>query len=80
MGKKYKLTISVNYEECAGCESCVALAPDLFEMSDDARAWPTQAEIIGSKEEIDEIIDRLQEVIDTCPTASIDYNVEEIEE
>jgi ferredoxin len=54
--------------------------PEYFQMSEEGKAWLTTSEIVGTKEEIDEIVSQLQEVVETCPVEGIEYTIEEIEE
>ena len=58
--------VTINQEECVGCESCVELCPDVFEFDEDAqKATVIQAE--GGDEEC------IQEAIDSCPVECIEW-------
>lgn len=56
------MAIEIN-DDCMGCESCVELCPDVFEMNDD-----------GDKAVVkdpDSSLDCVQEAIDSCPAEAI---------
>ncbi len=56
------MAIEIN-DDCMGCESCVELCPDVFEMNDD-----------GDKAQVkdpDSTLDCVQEAIDACPAEAI---------
>jgi ferredoxin len=54
----------IEFDLCEGCETCVALCPDVFEMQDDKAAVVDAAKC----SECD-----CQEAIDTCPTEAIKW-------
>jgi len=58
--------VTINQEECVGCESCVELCPDVFEFDADAE----KASVKGSYEGDEDCI---QEAIDSCPTECIEW-------
>ena len=58
--------VYIDEEACVGCESCVELAPAVFQMDDDSgKAKVVNAE--GASE------DEIQEAIDTCPSEAIHW-------
>ena len=60
MGKQ----VIIDTEECLGCESCVELCPDVFEMDDDE-----EKAVVILPEGGDE--DCIEEAISTCPAECI---------
>ena len=54
----------IEFDLCEGCETCVALCPDVFEMQDD-KAVVTDATKCSECD--------CQEAIDTCPTEAIKW-------
>ncbi len=71
MGKK--VLISVDYACCQGCGTCAAIAPDLFELRDDGKAWPVQDVV----ELDDEQMKLLEEAMRDCPLHCISYQEQE---
>ena len=51
--------IVIDEEECLGCESCVEICPDVFEMNDDEKAVV--------KDGADTDADCVEEAIASCP-------------
>lgn len=59
--------IEVNKDLCIGCGSCVAMAPDTFEFSDD-----------GFAEAIDqEVTEEVRDAAEACPTSAIEIEEED---
>ena len=56
--------IYVDEEECTGCELCVDTLPEVFEMKDDI------SKVINSSGASE---DKIQEVIDDCPSECIHW-------
>lgn len=57
------MSIVIDPDECIGCESCVEICSDVFEMDDDGeKAVVTAA---------DSEADCVDEAIETCPTEAI---------
>lgn len=57
------MAIVIDENECMGCESCVELCPDVFQMNDDGdKAIVTNA---------DSDADCVEEAIDSCPAEAI---------
>ncbi len=59
-------SVRIDDDECVGCESCVDLCPDVFEMDEEA-----EKAIVITPEGGDETC--IQEAIDTCPTECIEW-------
>jgi ferredoxin len=57
------MAIVIDEEACMGCESCVELCPDVFEMTAEEKA------IVKNPESDDECVD---EAIDSCPAECIE--------
>ena len=53
--------VEVDEDTCIGCGSCVAVAPDIFEIGDNGKA-----EVIN-----DESTEEAQEAADVCPVDAI---------
>ena len=58
----------VDYELCIGCESCVELCPEVFEVRDDGKAYVTGE---GKCDTCD-----CQEAVDICPVEAISFSEE----
>jgi ferredoxin len=58
--------VTINQEECVGCQSCVELCPDVFEFDEDAEKANVKDSYDGGQECI-------QEAIDSCPTECIEW-------
>ncbi|OIQ51624.1 Ferredoxin-1 [Pseudodesulfovibrio hydrargyri] len=57
------MAIVIDQDECIGCESCVEICPEVFEMDDDGE----KATVIAP----DSTLDCVDEAIDTCPNEAI---------
>ncbi|HHT11108.1 MAG TPA: ferredoxin [Atribacter sp.] len=57
------MALKIDEEACIGCELCVQVCPDVFEMNDDGKS------II--KPGSDENLECVDEAIDSCPTSAI---------
>ncbi|RMG73019.1 MAG: ferredoxin [Nitrospirae bacterium] len=55
----------IDWDLCEGCESCVAICPEVFEMGDDGKAFVKNADACDSCD--------CQEAIDTCPVEAISW-------
>ncbi|ADU62472.1 MAG: ferredoxin [Pseudodesulfovibrio sp.] len=55
--------IVIDHDECIGCESCVEICPDVFEMDSDGE----KAIVINA----DSTADCVDEAIETCPNEAI---------
>jgi ferredoxin len=56
---------AVDQELCIGCELCVDMCPEVFEMNDDGHA--TAKDPAGAAEA------KIQEAIDACPVEAISW-------
>ncbi len=58
--------VSIDHEECLGCEACVELCPEIFGFDiDETKAYVIMAE--------DGDEDCIEEAIASCPAACISY-------
>ena len=57
------MAIVINEEECVGCETCVELCPNVFEMNDDG-----DKATVKNPDASDDCVD---EAIETCPNEAI---------
>ncbi len=55
----------IDWDLCEGCESCVAICPEVFEMGDDGKAFVKNPDACGTCD--------CQEAIDTCPVEAISW-------
>lgn len=62
MGKK----VSIDADECTGCETCVELCPDVFEFDEDTETAKVILEEGGPE-------DCIQEAVDSCPVECIHW-------
>ena len=56
--------VSINKEKCIGCGSCVAVAPELFEM-DEGKAHVKKQPETGEEKQ------KAKEVIEICPVDAV---------
>ena len=61
--KEDHMAIVINEEECVGCETCVELCPNVFEMNDDG-----DKATVKNPDASDDCVD---EAIETCPNEAI---------
>lgn len=57
--------IVIDVDLCEGCETCVSLCPDVFEISADGKAVVKNAEACNGN--------NCQEAIDSCPVGAISW-------
>ena len=57
------MAIVIDQDECIGCESCVEICPEVFEMDADGE----KATVIAP----DSTLDCVEEAIETCPNEAI---------
>jgi len=57
------MALKIDEEACIGCELCVQVCPDVFEMNSDGKSVV--------KPGVDENQDCIDEAIDSCPTSAI---------
>lgn len=58
------MRVIVDPELCIGCESCVEMAPEVFEMQDDLA-------VVISEEVSDDLADKVKEAVEICPVEAI---------
>lgn len=56
----------IDQDLCVGCETCVAICPDVFEIRDDGKAYVTAEDKCNSCD--------CQEAMDSCPTECISWS------
>jgi ferredoxin len=61
--------VTIDQDECSGCETCVELCPDVFEFDED-----TQKAFV--KEDYEDGEDCIQEAIESCPVECISWEDE----
>lgn len=59
------MKVKIDPDLCTGCEVCVELVPEVFEMRDDDLAHVTNADPPEG------LNDKIQEAIDSCPSEAI---------
>ena len=59
------MKVTVDKNTCIGCGACAAIAPDVYEMTDDTKAQAKKAEISGDEEA------KAKEGCDSCPVNAI---------
>lgn len=63
------MKVKVNEEACIGCGACEAICPEVFELNDEGISTCKKDKL---KENIeDEVKEKIQDAIDTCPTGAI---------
>lgn len=62
MGKK----VTIDTDECTGCETCVELCPEVFEFDEDTETAKVILEEGGPE-------DCIQEAVDSCPVECIHW-------
>lgn len=67
------MKVKVNKDACIGCGACVAIADEVFEINDEGLS-EVKAEV-----NLEECKEKVQEAIESCPTAAIE-EVKETEE
>lgn len=56
----------IDQDLCVGCETCVALCPEVFEMRDDGKAYVIAEDKCNTCD--------CQEAIDSCPAECISWD------
>ncbi|HSV30578.1 MAG TPA: ferredoxin [Atribacteraceae bacterium] len=57
------MAVKIDEELCIGCELCVQICPDMFDMNGEGKAV--------AKTGADESLDCVDEALDSCPTSAI---------
>lgn len=69
------MKVVVNRDNCIGCGACEALCPEVFQIDDEGLST------VISKEEVkEELLDKVTEAIESCPTSAIEEAKEEVSE
>jgi ferredoxin len=55
----------VDQDLCIGCGVCPSVAPSIFDLNDDGKAYPLVDEVPAGEEDL------AQEAADSCPTSAI---------
>ena len=62
------MKVKVNQDKCIGCGACSAIAPEVFEISDEGLS-----QVINEGMEIaEENEDAVRDAVDSCPTSAIE--------
>lgn len=56
--------VTIDEEECIGCQTCVELCPEVFDFDQDTEKAQVRSEAMGSE-------GCIQEAVDSCPTSCI---------
>lgn len=59
-------TVTINEDECIGCETCCEMCPDVFQYDSDAN----KAKVVNPTGASD---DEIQAAIDACPATCISW-------
>ncbi len=59
------MKVKVNKEKCIGCGSCVAIAPEIFELNEEGKS-------VVKKQPSKEEESKVKEAIELCPTKAIE--------
>ncbi len=65
----------VNQNVCIGCGACAAIAPDVFEISDEGLAQAIESKNIVEKMD-EETREAAQDALEGCPTSAIELTDE----
>lgn len=60
------MKVKVNQEACIGCGACVAIADEVFDINDNGLSEVKVDAVVEENKE------KVQEAIDSCPTAAIE--------
>ena len=59
------MPVTVNKDLCIGCGVCPSVAPSMFDMNDDGKAYAIVDEVPAGEEDL------AQEAAESCPVAAI---------
>lgn len=68
------MKVTIDHDECIGDGICENICPEVFELRDDGLAY------VIAFEESPEIMAKIEEAIDECPTSAISMDEEDEEE
>ena len=60
------MKVKVNKDKCIGCGTCVALAPEVFEIDDDGKSKIKEGADLEKNKEV------IKQAKDACPTQAIE--------
>lgn len=60
------MKIKIDKTKCIGCGTCVAICPEVFELTDEGKAKVKIQEFKGLK------VQEVQEAVDSCPVVAIE--------
>lgn len=60
------MKVKINEEACIGCGACEAICPEVFELNDEGISTCKKKE-----SEDKEVVEKIREAVDTCPTGAI---------
>lgn len=60
------MKVKVNQEACIGCGACVAIADEVFDINDNGLS-EVKVDVVSEENK-----EKVQEAIDSCPTAAIE--------
>jgi ferredoxin len=64
------MKVSIDQSKCAMCASCVAICPEVFEMTDDGRI-DVKAEYQGVEITDTDLQQKVRDAFDACPATAI---------
>ena len=64
------MKVSIDHTKCAGCGSCVAICPEVFEMKDDGTV-DVKAEYQGVDITDAELVEKVKQAAMACPSVAI---------
>ncbi len=67
------MRVIVDHDECIGDGICENICPEVFEVRDDGLAY------VLAFEETPELVEKIEEAIDECPTSAISMEEEDEE-
>ena len=69
------MKVVVNRDNCIGCGACEALCPEIFQIDDEGLST-----VIDNNEIKDELLEKVTEAMESCPTSAIEEAKEEVSE
>ena len=66
------MTVYIDEEECIGCGSCEEICPEVFRLNTETE----KAEVIMPDDASGDLVELIEEAMDTCPSSCI-YEEEE---
>lgn len=69
------MKVIVNRDNCIGCGACEALCPEVFQIDDEGLST-----VIDNKDINEELLEKVTEAMESCPTSAIEEAKEEVSE